>query len=114
MTTRQLIIVGGPNGAGKTTFAMEDLARRGGVYLGADAIAAELSPGNPAAAAIEAGRILVERLEELLLKDQRTVLESTISGKSLAQFIRRAKTAGFHITVQYVFLASAEDCVYRV
>ena len=114
MTTRQLIIVGGPNGAGKTTFAMEDLARRGGVYLGADAIAAELSPNDPAAAAIEAGRLMVERLEALLLIEQRTVLESTISGKSLAQFIRRAKQVGFHITVQYVFLDSPDDCIFRV
>ena len=45
---RRLVIVGGPNGAGKTTFAMDYLQVYPYKYLSADALAAELSPGNPA------------------------------------------------------------------
>lgn len=114
MTTRQLILVGGPNGSGKTTFSMEDLARHGGVYFGADAIAAELSPANPAAAAIEAGRLFLQRIEAALHAEQRLVVESTISGKSLAKFLKRAKQNSYHITIQYVFLGSPDECVARV
>ncbi len=47
MSKPELIIVGGANGSGKTTFALKCAALRGCPYLGADAIATELSPGNP-------------------------------------------------------------------
>jgi len=43
---KQLVIVGGPNGAGKTTFALEYAAETNLDYLGADAIADEMSPAN--------------------------------------------------------------------
>lgn len=114
MTTRKLIIVGGPNGAGKTTFAMEDLARRGGVYLGANAIAAELSPGNPAAAAIEAGRLFLERYDQLTQSEQRLIVESTLAGKSLARMIASAKALGFRIELNFIFVDSEDVSLSRV
>lgn len=114
MDKRQLIVVGGPNGAGKTTFAMEDLARRGGVYLGADAIAAELSPGDPAAAAIEAGRLFLERFDQLIQNEQRVIVESTLAGKSLARMITSAKDAGLQIEINFIFIDSEDMSLNRV
>lgn len=114
MDKRQLIIVGGPNGAGKTTFAMEDLARRGGVYLGADAIAAEISPENPAAAAIEAGRLFLERFDQLIQTEQRLIVESTLAGKSLLRLIADAKAIGFLIKMKFIFVGSAETSLIRI
>jgi predicted ABC-type ATPase len=114
MPTRELILVGGPNGAGKTTFALEEVAHNGGIYLGADAIAAELAPQDPASAAIEAGRIFLQRLSAYLSSDGRIVVESTLAGKSLARYLERAKAAGFTITVVFVFLDSADENVARV
>ncbi len=114
MAVKELILVGGPNGAGKTTFAMEDLARHGGVYLGADAIAAEISPGNPAAAAMEAGRLFLTRLDELLAADGRIIVESTLAGKSLARYLLRASQAGYFIKIVFVFLDSPDENVRRV
>ena len=43
----ELIVVGGPNGAGKTRFADEYVARHGCNYVGADAIATQMSPDDP-------------------------------------------------------------------
>lgn len=114
MSTRQLIIVGGPNGAGKTTFALEDLARRGGVYLGADAIAAELSPGDPAAAAIEAARLFIERFDQLVQTEQRLIVESTLAGKSLARMISTAASLGFQVEMNFMFIDSADLSLNRV
>jgi predicted ABC-type ATPase len=56
MASPLLYIVGGPNGAGKTTIANEFLqtAAEPFEYIGADLIAAELAPQNPAAAQIAA------------------------------------------------------------
>lgn len=114
MTTRQLILVGGPNGAGKTTFSMKELALKGGVYLGADAIAAEISPDNPAAAAIEAGRIFLERFDQLIQTEQRLIVESTLAGKSLGQMISRAKILGFQVQIKFIFVDSSDTSLVRV
>lgn len=114
MTSRKLILVGGPNGAGKTTFSMKDIALHGGVYLGADAIAAEISPDNPAAAAIEAGRLFLERFDQLIQTEQRLVIESTLSGKSLIRMISRAKAAGLYVEIKFVFVDSENTSLVRV
>lgn len=114
MSDRHLIIVGGPNGAGKTTFAREDILRHGGVYIGADAIAAEIAPDNPTSAALEAGALFIERSNAALQSMPRIVVESTLSGKTLANYLRRAMVAGYRITIQFVYLASGDECVARI
>jgi predicted ABC-type ATPase len=60
MADKTLYIIGGPNGAGKTTFAGKLLASTGLEYIGADKIAAELCPENPASFQLEAGRMFLE------------------------------------------------------
>ena len=65
---KNLYIIAGPNGAGKTTlsytilpeiFDCED-------FVNADEIARGLSPFNPDKAALKAGRLMLERIYELL------------------------------------------------
>jgi predicted ABC-type ATPase len=53
-----LLIVGGPNGSGKTTVAYSLREGRDWAYLGADEIAASISPENPLAARIREGYFL--------------------------------------------------------
>jgi len=69
VAAKELIIVGGANGAGKTTFAVEYASRRNCLYLGADAIAAELAPDGPGLAAVAAGEELTRRLTAALASD---------------------------------------------
>ena len=80
MADKELIVVGGPNGAGKSTFAGEYIAQHGCLYLGADAIAVELSPEDPASVPIEAGREFLRRVEEAIAGTESFVVESTLSG----------------------------------
>lgn len=63
----QIIILGGCNGAGKTTAAYSILRDVLEViqFINADEIAKGLSPFAPETVAIEAGRIMLDRLKEL-------------------------------------------------
>jgi len=62
-----LYIVSGCNGAGKTTASYTVLPEIWDCkeFVNADNIAAGLSPFNPESAALEAGRIMLNRIREL-------------------------------------------------
>jgi predicted ABC-type ATPase len=111
---KELIVIGGPNGAGKTTFADEYVARFGCKYVGADAIAAKLSPNDPAKAQIAASREFVRQIDTAIAGSDTFVVESTLSGRTFQRRMKRAKAAGFKITIVYLLLHSADSCVDRV
>jgi predicted ABC-type ATPase len=114
MAEKVLYIVGGPNGAGKTTFIRNFLKANPVEYLSADAIAADLSPQNPALALIEAAREFVRRLSEVLASDQSCLIESTLSGRSLHRAIQEARLRGFRVEMKFLFISSAELSLARV
>jgi len=51
-------------------------------FLNADEIARGLSPLKPSASAIQAGRLLLEQVDECLRRRETFALESTLSGKT--------------------------------
>ncbi len=64
MANRNVYIVAGPNGSGKTTFArtfLPDYAKCSN-FVNADLIAQGLSPFSPRAAAMKAGRLVLEQV----------------------------------------------------
>lgn len=63
-----LYIIAGPNGSGKSTFAQEFLPRYAKCrhFLNTDLIALGLSPFDPTAVRLKAGRLLYHKLEYLL------------------------------------------------
>ncbi|MGH7238328.1 MAG: hypothetical protein ACREGF_07375, partial [Candidatus Saccharimonadales bacterium] len=66
-----LIIFAGANGAGKTTLAGEFLPYAGiREFVNADAIAHGLSPFNPEGQRVEAGKLMLGRIKELIGKKQ--------------------------------------------
>jgi predicted ABC-type ATPase len=114
VAAKELIIVGGANGAGKTTFAVEYASRRNWLYLGADAIAAELRPDAAGLVPVAAGQELTRRLTAALSGDDAIILESTLAGRTLRHVIGNARDCGFTITIVYLFLDSPDTCVERV
>jgi predicted ABC-type ATPase len=115
MTDRpQMIVVGGPNGAGKTTFIKRLIAEHGFYYLGADQIAAEMRPDHPESVAFEAGREFVRIINELIDARQSFIVESTLSGRSLANTVERSKTIGYIVKSNCIFLNSPQESVARV
>jgi predicted ABC-type ATPase len=64
-TEQKIVIIAGPNGAGKTTFARQFLVQEADCpdFINADLIAAGLSPFQPDAAALRAGRLMLEEID---------------------------------------------------
>ena len=114
MDTPKLIVIGGPNGSGKSTFALNHSHATGIRYIGADQIAAELSPDDPVSARIEASRQFIIRIEESIAQRDSLIIESTLAGKSLRNLVGDAKRAGYVVTILFMFLDSADTCIDRI
>lgn len=111
-----ILIIAGPNGAGKTTFARQYLSREGrlSIFINADEIAAELSPSDPEAAAIEAGRSMLQQIEEHVRARDSFAFETTLSGRGYARLIPRWRRDGFRVQLIYLSLPNADLAVHRV
>lgn len=95
--SKNLYIISGCNGAGKTTASYTVLPEilNCKEFVNADEIARGLSPFNPESVAIEAGRLMLQRIDFLLEKDTSFSIETTLSTKSYINLVRRAQEKGF-------------------
>jgi predicted ABC-type ATPase len=82
--TKKIIIIAGPNGAGKTTFARSFLPAEAQCnrFINADLIAAGLSPFAPEAAALRAGRLMLEEIANCVRRGENFAFETTLSGRA--------------------------------
>ena len=99
-----LYIIAGPNGAGKTTFARELLPHyaKCSEFVNADLIAGDLSPFAPEAAAMRAGRLLLEQIHLLASKRSDFGFETTLSGVTYVALLRRLKAQGYRIQLFFL------------
>jgi predicted ABC-type ATPase len=111
-----LYIIAGCNGAGKTTFAKEFLPHEVKClrFYNADEIARGLSPLDPRAGAIKAGRLLLNGIRESIDRHQTFALESTLSGKTHVRIFQRALSSGYELELHYLWLARVEQAIARV
>jgi predicted ABC-type ATPase len=116
VTQARILIIAGPNGAGKTTFAREFLPQEAGcpVFLNADLIAAGLSPFAPEVAAIQAGRLMLQAMEQHVARHESFAFETTLSGLAYARHIPVWRTLGYRVELFFLGLPSAEVAVQRV
>ncbi len=112
----KVVIIAGPNGAGKTTFAREFLPNEGHcpTFINADLIAAGLSPFNPEAVALRAGRLMLEEIENQVRNRNSFAFETTLSGIVYRQKIREWKNLGYHVKLVFLSLPNADVAVARV
>ena len=113
----QIVILAGPNGAGKSTAAPALLrgALRVREFVNADVIAQGLSGFNPDAAAVQAGRAMLERLDSLAAKRVDFAFEATLASRGLARRIRMlGDTAGYRCSLVFLWLTSPEAAIQRV
>jgi len=111
-----VVILSGPNGAGKSSSAPGVITEllAAGAFVNADVIARGLSGFDPDSVAFQAGRIMLERLEELAAQRADFAFETTLSSRTFAPFIRRLRAADYRVDLVYVWLNSADLCIERV
>lgn len=116
MADKHLYIISGPNGAGKTTASYTVLPKilQCKEFVNADEIARGLSPFNPESVAIEAGRLMLKRISELLQKNESFSIETTLSTRSYFRLVEKSHQQGYDVTLLYFWLKSPQQAIERV
>ena len=111
-----LYVIAGPNGAGKTTFAKEFLPHYAKCenFVNADLIAGGLSPFSPEAAAMRAGRLLLEQIRLLASKRSDFGFETTLSGVTYVSLLRTLKAQGYRIQLFFLWIPTIEMALARI
>ena len=109
-------IIAGPNGAGKTTFAKDFLPGEGECvnYINADLIASGLSPFSPERVSVQAGKLMILEIEKCVKNSESFAFETTLSGVSYVNKIKRWKSFGYKTILYYFSLPSVEMAIDRV
>lgn len=112
----QIVIIAGPNGAGKTTFAREFLPHEAVCpeFINADLIAAGLSPFQPDAAAVRAGRLMLDEIASRVRSRRSFAFETTLSGLGYARRIPEWRKRGYVVTLYFLSLDDVELAIARV
>jgi len=113
---KNLYIIAGCNGAGKTTASFTILPDilNCHEYVNADEIARGLSPFQPEKVAIEAGKIMLGRIEYLLNENSNFAFETTLATKSYKNTILKAQATGYNVTLLFFWLQTVELAKKRV
>lgn len=116
MSNKQLYIVSGCNGAGKTTASYTVLPKilQCQEFVNADEIARGLSPFNPESVAIEAGRLMLSRIKDLLQKEVSFSIETTLATRSYSNLVKKAQNKGYNVKLLYFWLHSPSLAEQRV
>jgi predicted ABC-type ATPase len=116
MKNKNIYIIAGCNGAGKTsasfTILPEIIECR--EFVNADEIAKGISPFQPEKVAVEAGRIMLKRVNELLASNESFAFETTLSSRTYKSKIEEAKKQGYTATLIFLWLKSIDLAKQRV
>ncbi len=112
----QIYVIAGPNGSGKTTSAKTLLPELLNCheYVNADSVAAALSPFNPDAVALQAGRLMLERIHYLAGQGVDFAFETTLASRTFMSFLAHCKTLGYEINILFLWLKTPDIAIRRV
>tara|TARA_R110000868_G_C10763726_1_gene754141 strand:+ start:260 stop:847 length:588 start_codon:yes stop_codon:yes gene_type:complete len=116
MEEKNLYIIAGCNGAGKTTASYTILPEiiECKEFVNADEIAKGLSPFQPEKVAFESGRIMINRIEELLKENESFAFETTLSTRSYKNKVLQSQKKGYTVTPLFFWLNNIELAKERV
>ncbi len=109
-------VIAGSNGAGKTTFATRFLPRYAECinFINPDLLARGLSPFDPDAGLVRAGRLVLERIQEMSNRRADFAWETTLSGRSYARVICDLRADGYRVHMFYLWIPSPELALLRI
>lgn len=113
---KNLYIIAGCNGAGKTTASFTVLPEMLNCkeFVNADEMAKGLSPFNPEGVALQAGRLMIERVLQLMRDQETFAFETTLSTRSYVKLVKMAQKQGYYVSLLFFSLATPEQAVKRV
>jgi len=111
-----LIIIAGSNGAGKSTAAPALLkdALHVDNFVNADVIAQGLCAYQPEKAAIQAGRIMLDRIHNLAEEKVNFAFETTLASRTFAMWIPKLQKQGYQFHLIFLWLKNVELAIFRV
>ena|SRR5258708_5182430 len=111
-----LYMIAGCNGAGKTTTSYTVLPEMLNCkeFVNADEIARGLSPFQPETVSFHAGRIMLDRIKELLTEKKEFGFETTLSSRSYVPLLEQAKANGYTLMLIFFWLESIDLAKSRV
>ena len=83
-------------------------------FVNADEIAKGLSPFRPESVAIEAGRLMLHRIEELMNQRVDFAFETTLAASIHLRTIAKAQALGYRVHLLFFWLESVELAQQRV
>jgi predicted ABC-type ATPase len=113
---KKIIVIAGPNGAGKTTFARSFLPAEAQLprFINADLIAAGLAPFAPETAALKAGRLMLQEIEQCARRGESFAFETTLSGLGYLRHIKAWRTQGYRVSLFFLTLPNVDTAIARV
>ena len=105
---KQLWILAGGNGAGKTTFYDKFLAPKELAFINADILATRLDANNTEAISYKAAKLAEELRMKLLCSGRSFCFETVFSHPSKIDFLGKAKSLDYEITLIYIHLQTDE------
>jgi predicted ABC-type ATPase len=113
---KYIYIIAGPNGAGKTSFARQFIPAALNItqFVNADLIAYGLSPFAPEREAVQAGKLMLRRIDKLAGSGESFCFETTLSGRSYARMIPAWQAKGFTVRLIFLSLVNVETAIARV
>ncbi len=111
-----LYIIAGCNGAGKTTASFTVLPEmlNCNIFINADEIARGLSPLKPELSSIEAGRLMLKKINDFIPLQKDFAFETTLSSKTFRNTILKSGKSGYETTLLFFWLNSVDLAFERV
>lgn len=111
-----IYIIAGCNGAGKSTAANVVLPQflNCKEFVNADSIAAGLSPFQPETVSVQAGRIMLNRIKELIKEKETFAFETTLTAKSYIPLLKEAKKKKYKVVLFYYWVNSVKLALARI
>lgn len=101
MPDKKVYVIAGPNGSGKTTFAKEFLSEVKLPFVNADEIALSLSPKSLEKVRVKAGKLFLQKIEQLIAKNSSFIVETTLAGKYFIGILNKLKENGYKTEIIY-------------